>query len=238
MPKTTKVVKIEGTTDWDIIRSKIARDYYEPEGTPPPQPARDAVEKERLERYEKRADVLREEFKSDCLRIMRGDGFPENQAQSIFHRCYKKGEDLYEIVDLLEEYFTPLPENAPETPERDVETTLKHNIWAGRYETAIPYPTGALAKDPTLKKLRQADEHRLQELFKTHALQVVGLWPRRGLDGYERGGESRGEDSLGGGFRINHPKAEVVWNKAWERGHDSGLNEVFSELEDLADLVK
>ena len=34
-----------------------------------------------------------------------------------------------------------------------------------------------------------------------------------------------------------HKKAGLLWHKAWERGHSSGLGEVLSAYEDLAELL-
>ena len=35
---------------------------------------------------------------------------------------------------------------------------------------------------------------------------------------------------------LGHPKADKIYNKAWEDGHASGLHEVYQELCDLAEL--
>jgi hypothetical protein len=35
----------------------------------------------------------------------------------------------------------------------------------------------------------------------------------------------------------NHPKADDLWIKAWDKGHSSGLSEVAWQYEDLLDLV-
>lgn len=35
----------------------------------------------------------------------------------------------------------------------------------------------------------------------------------------------------------NHPKAEKVFDLAWERGHSQGYTEVYLELQELADLL-
>ena len=35
-----------------------------------------------------------------------------------------------------------------------------------------------------------------------------------------------------------HPKFGVLWEKAWDRGHSAGLEEVLSEAQELVDLVK
>lgn len=35
-----------------------------------------------------------------------------------------------------------------------------------------------------------------------------------------------------------NPKAELLWIKAWERGHSSGYSDVYNVYLDLADLVR
>lgn len=36
---------------------------------------------------------------------------------------------------------------------------------------------------------------------------------------------------------VNHPKAQKVWDMAWERGHSSGYDSVRSEFEELVELI-
>ena len=36
----------------------------------------------------------------------------------------------------------------------------------------------------------------------------------------------------------NHPKADVLFGKAWEHGHASGLSEVWNWMQDLAELLQ
>lgn len=107
-----------------------------------------------------------------------------------------------------------------------------------KYENKLEYPTRPkkpiLGKDHTSKDLddykkalqkyeedmisckvkeKAYDEEyrRLYFLFKKDALNDVGL--------------------------IDHPKAEKVFSLAWEKGHSGGLNDVYCELGELADLL-
>lgn len=36
----------------------------------------------------------------------------------------------------------------------------------------------------------------------------------------------------------NHPKANQVWEKSWDRGHSSGFSEVEIIFDDLVELIK
>ena len=37
---------------------------------------------------------------------------------------------------------------------------------------------------------------------------------------------------------VGNPKAEMLWNKAWDRGNSSGYSEVYNEALDLVELIK
>lgn len=37
---------------------------------------------------------------------------------------------------------------------------------------------------------------------------------------------------------VGHPKAELLWSKAWEQGHSNGLQEVYNAYGDLVDLAR
>ena len=37
---------------------------------------------------------------------------------------------------------------------------------------------------------------------------------------------------------VGHPKAALLWSKAWEHGHSAGLSEVESWYDDLVELIK
>ncbi|MGH7974860.1 MAG: hypothetical protein ACREBR_04995 [bacterium] len=37
---------------------------------------------------------------------------------------------------------------------------------------------------------------------------------------------------------VGHPKADLLWSKAWEHGHSSGLYEVYNYYNDFADFLK
>ena len=52
----------------------------------------------------------------------------------------------------------------------------------------------------------------MEDLFKADALEAVGL--------------------------TGHPKADKAYAFAWELGHASGYSEVFSYLQDIADVLK
>lgn len=61
---------------------------------------------------------------------------------------------------------------------------------------------------------REYNEHEgmLINMFKQDALEDLGL--------------------------TDHPKADLLYSKAYERGHSAGLNEVWQVMEDLAELLQ
>lgn len=109
------------------------------------------------------------------------------------------------------------------------------NINNGKYENKLPYSPERDqlivldAENMTGKQLREAreansntkdgfrdryaaEEHRLNELFR------ADLEEQEGMKG--------------------HAKAEMIWKKAWERGHSSGYSEIAYVYFDLAKLVR
>lgn len=36
---------------------------------------------------------------------------------------------------------------------------------------------------------------------------------------------------------FDHPKADRAWKMAWDRGHSSGLEEIYQELKELCELL-
>ena len=55
------------------------------------------------------------------------------------------------------------------------------------------------------------EEARLLEIFKNDAFEYLGI--------------------------SDNPKRELLYSKAWEEGHSSGLREVFEWMEDLSELI-
>lgn len=37
--------------------------------------------------------------------------------------------------------------------------------------------------------------------------------------------------------RTNHPKAELLWSKAWEMGHANGFSDIWYHMRDLGELL-
>ena len=92
--------------------------------------------------------------------------------------------------------------------------SIYESIEAGIYKNPNPYP--ADIKDPKARKVKlilyYQKEAECKEMFKKDALEDLGL--------------------------SNHPKADKLFDIAWERGHASGYQSVWSVMIDLAPLLQ
>ena len=83
-----------------------------------------------------------------------------------------------------------------------------------KYDNTFSFPP--VSQSISLEKRRQmlkeyrAESKRLNDLFTHDALKDVGL--------------------------KNHPNKDKIFDYAWERGHSCGLEEIYIELCELADL--
>lgn len=97
--------------------------------------------------------------------------------------------------------------------------SVEDKLRDGDYKTKLPYVVNRV--DPKGHKAYRADQSRLQDQFRTDALVELKLLEL-----------STNEEVL-----FKHPKAELLWDKAWDRGHHGGLAEVWNEIQDLKDLI-
>jgi hypothetical protein len=89
----------------------------------------------------------------------------------------------------------------------------------GDYDTKLPYPSYEDVKskkiskeeDREMRRKWKIDRNRLVEVFKHDSLEELGI--------------------------LNHPKADKLFDIAWEEGHSNGLTEVWLWMETLADLL-
>lgn len=114
--------------------------------------------------------------------------------------------------------------------------TVYDNMKAGRYENTVEYPTRShkpkLVSGATPAQIREyadavekweanydakktayyAEQHARQALLKRDLEEEYGL--------------------------TNHPKADMVWGKAWEHGHSGGYNDVATWYSEFAEVVQ
>jgi len=89
---------------------------------------------------------------------------------------------------------------------------IRDQITAGVYDNPLEVPWGDLKTNPEGFGAYSKVEDGLIAKFKADALEEVGL--------------------------TDHPKADRIWDKAWDERADEGIWEVFDELEELADLIR
>ena len=112
--------------------------------------------------------------------------------------------------------------------------SVSRNIKDGKYENKMDYPVKpkqddfkfkqdgnlifleadyeqALKNFTTLVRAYRVEEGQLIDLFKSDALEELGL--------------------------SDHPKADRFFNLCWEESYSSGLNEVWLTMEDWSDLL-
>jgi hypothetical protein len=86
----------------------------------------------------------------------------------------------------------------------------------GDYTSKLPYPKGFRAnwtsKDEDMRRAYKEDADRLDEQFKIDALQELGV--------------------------AGHPKAQKLYLLAYEHGHAGGYSDIWTYMNDFADLVK
>lgn len=98
--------------------------------------------------------------------------------------------------------------------------TVEQKIWGGDYDSQVYFPTfndvnsGVVTQEEARvqRNKHREDAERLVEAFKADLLAEHEL--------------------------TDHPKADLVFNKAWSSGHANGLIEVLYDFEDLVELVK
>jgi predicted nucleic acid-binding protein len=110
----------------------------------------------------------------------------------------------------------------------------------GKYTSNVPYPEKP--KKPVLNTnyaLNATEIRKHADLVDRYELEVEVYKKKK--DSYHAGladAEDRFKKDLFEDLGItNHPKAERLFSKAWERGHSSGMYEVYLVAQDLVDLI-
>lgn len=121
--------------------------------------------------------------------------------------------------------------------------SIKDNICAGEYESKVQWPQRPVmpevfqkrVKDISADDLTQAAEAkaRYDIDIKAYEEQKLQYWQS------ERDGIARLRVDLEQEYGMSgHPKADLLWHKAWEQGHSCGLYDVTQCYDDLSELVE
>lgn len=109
---------------------------------------------------------------------------------------------------------------------------VRDNLSTGKYENKVPYSIEKVPVNEETMTVRQAREHKESEKQRSRDQTrkhrenegVMSALVKRDLEVQE---------GLAG-----HPKADLLWSIAWDRGHSSGYSEVINEYEQMAELLK
>lgn len=118
-------------------------------------------------------------------------------------------------------------------------STVWDKLEANAYRNKAPYPEKP--RKPFLSKNATADEFRRHaDALEAYDQAMVGY--RAEVAEYNRKTaelESEFQEDLEAYYEMKgHPKAGLLYWKAYERGHSGGMSEVANEYSDLVELVK
>lgn len=108
----------------------------------------------------------------------------------------------------------------------------RENLSAGQYENRVSYSIAALEIDESTTTIAGARDLKAQH--KATQRQQCSLHNQeQGRISAQVKSDLEAEHGLAG-----HPKADILWSKAWDHGHSSGYDEIISVYEDLAELLQ
>lgn len=103
---------------------------------------------------------------------------------------------------------------------------IRENIKQGKYK----------ASDPELDPIAYPASHRLNPVQASPDERAAARAQLRQLAVKKKAlFRSDLEDEYG--VPHDHPKAQLLWERAWDLGHANGLYEVLNHYEDLVDLI-
>ncbi len=114
---------------------------------------------------------------------------------------------------------------------------------AGEYTTKLVYPSKPV--EPTVlrkraRELTEAELSSLAEVTRTHDAAKAAYEVARREYGLDSGRlTALLQSDLEAEYGVTgHPKAELLWSKAYERGHSAGMGEVINVWTDLVELIQ
>jgi hypothetical protein len=120
--------------------------------------------------------------------------------------------------------------------------SIDDRIRTGYYGAKIPYPSKPVQPVMLIKRAKDLTLDEINQLATIKAQYEADLaaWPRLRA-AYSRS-EAEGIRSLRRDLEadhhlVDHPRAQMLWEKAWENGHSDGLHSVAQWYDDLAELI-
>jgi len=120
---------------------------------------------------------------------------------------------------------------------------VRQKLEAGEYKAKVEFPTKPTEPTVFRKTAKDLTREEAQALpaMKDDYDAAMKLY-REGRHAHRRSEQEAIErfrnDMEEENQMIGHPKAEILWGKAWEEGHSNGLLNVLWYYEDLLELVK
>ncbi len=122
-------------------------------------------------------------------------------------------------------------------------TSVYDRVHNDEYKTKLPYPSRPVEPDLLRKKPRDMSADEMA------ALPALAASYAAAKEAYAAAKTAYNQDQhrLDTQFRADleeesgmtgHPKASLLWDKAYDRGHSSGMGEVCIIYDDLLELVK
>lgn len=120
---------------------------------------------------------------------------------------------------------------------------VREKLAAKAYEVTLPYPTTVREPAVLRKTARDLTAEEFATLPQVKAdYEIAKAAEKEARDAYYRQmgelTEQFRRDVEAENDMIGHPKASLLWSKAWEMGHSAGLGEVLTYYEDLVELVQ
>lgn len=110
--------------------------------------------------------------------------------------------------------------------------SIRDKITAGEYKNKVPYSVDKVPIDEDKMTVRQAREHKEEQVtLRREHQRKYSAESSRLMMLFRADLES--DNSM-----TNHPKANILWDMAYDRGHSSGYESIVSEYEELVELVK
>lgn len=111
------------------------------------------------------------------------------------------------------------------------------------YKNTLPYPTGAQRPAVLGKRAGDLTADEIASLPQAKADYEAALEQRKADRDAYSAREREIKDELRRDLEVehgmtDHPKADLLWSKAWEYGHDASLGEVIGHYEDFVELVR
>lgn len=113
---------------------------------------------------------------------------------------------------------------------------------ADEYKTQLAYPNVVKMPSVLMKKAVELTADELATLGDVKAQHEADKASYEEAKTAYYADQNRLQDKLKADLEVyngvvGNPKADLLWSKAWDRGHSSGLGEVITHYNDLVDLI-